>query len=443
MAASGSPFPSPRACPFVALELDRDRRSERPDYRHRCFAEPAPAPRSIAHQEAFCLSPNFAACPIFQDWAVRAAAAPVGARAGTPVGQTTAAASVGAAGAMADVEPQAAGDQPGTEPPLTAAPRVEPAAAPVQQVAEPPGDAAPVIEPPIGEPPLVQPPPVERETIRTPDRSAWGGVSEGKQLSVFSGAGEAADDEEPRSSMGQPDAGYAEPPDLPLPHTPPDYVAPPSRPEPAARQTSAEDAAVPAFLAGRASRPAGATSPATSPPQAPRVSERVTRDEVVPSWDIDGRYGAVRAEEPRGGGSRLDNVLTAIAVVAILLLGVAGVIFLPGLLAGGGPGRTPGASFVASSARPTAVASVAPSASVAATVAPPTEASTVRPSVSAGPVGSPRYYRVRVGDSLASIAARFRITIEELFAANPDIVDPNYVQVGQMIIIPRPSRAND
>src|SRR3954454_19306647 len=76
MAATGNSFETPRACPFVALELDRDRRSDTPDYRHRCFAEPTPAPRSIAHQEAFCLSPNFAGCPIFQDWAVRAAARP-------------------------------------------------------------------------------------------------------------------------------------------------------------------------------------------------------------------------------------------------------------------------------------------------------------------------------------------------------------------------------
>ena len=78
MAERGELFgEGPAACPFVALELDRDRRSDAPDYRHRCFAEPTPQPRAIAHQEAYCLSPNFAACPIFQDWAIRAAARPV------------------------------------------------------------------------------------------------------------------------------------------------------------------------------------------------------------------------------------------------------------------------------------------------------------------------------------------------------------------------------
>src|SRR5947208_4796794 len=78
MTAQGTVFEQgPTACPFVALELDRDRRSDKPDYRHRCYAEPTPAPRAIAHQEAFCLSPNFPNCPIFQDWASRAAARPV------------------------------------------------------------------------------------------------------------------------------------------------------------------------------------------------------------------------------------------------------------------------------------------------------------------------------------------------------------------------------
>src|SRR5512141_3077753 len=68
---------SPTACPFIALELDRDRRSDKPDYRHRCFAEPTPQPRAIAHQERYCLSAEFAACPIFQGWAMRAAARPL------------------------------------------------------------------------------------------------------------------------------------------------------------------------------------------------------------------------------------------------------------------------------------------------------------------------------------------------------------------------------
>jgi hypothetical protein len=78
----------PTACPFVALESDRDRRSDEPDHRHRCYAEPEPAPRAIAHQRTYCLTAAFPTCPIFQDWAVRAAAMPVPLRPGrAPVDQ--------------------------------------------------------------------------------------------------------------------------------------------------------------------------------------------------------------------------------------------------------------------------------------------------------------------------------------------------------------------
>jgi hypothetical protein len=64
----------PRACPFVAFEDDRDHRSDAPDYRHRCFAAPEPEPRAFPHQERYCLSDGFAACPIFLDWARQEAA---------------------------------------------------------------------------------------------------------------------------------------------------------------------------------------------------------------------------------------------------------------------------------------------------------------------------------------------------------------------------------
>jgi len=64
----------PSACPFVAFEDDRDHRSSSPDYRHRCFAAPEPEPRAFPHQERFCLSADFARCPIFLDWARQEAA---------------------------------------------------------------------------------------------------------------------------------------------------------------------------------------------------------------------------------------------------------------------------------------------------------------------------------------------------------------------------------
>jgi nucleoid-associated protein YgaU len=67
--ADGAP-----ACPFVAFEDERDERATSPDHRHRCYAEPKPAPRALAHQEAYCLSSAFPVCPTFQDWARREAA---------------------------------------------------------------------------------------------------------------------------------------------------------------------------------------------------------------------------------------------------------------------------------------------------------------------------------------------------------------------------------
>src|SRR5436309_10788861 len=76
------------ACPFVAFEDDRDERADRPDHRHRCFAEAVPAPRALAHQEAYCLSSAFPVCPTFQDWARREAAQARPARAGAPVAAT-------------------------------------------------------------------------------------------------------------------------------------------------------------------------------------------------------------------------------------------------------------------------------------------------------------------------------------------------------------------
>ncbi|MDP9270157.1 MAG: hypothetical protein M3P14_04160, partial [Chloroflexota bacterium] len=57
----------PMVCPFVAFADERDLRAAEPDHRHRCYAEPRPAPRALAHQTRYCLSPGFTSCPTFQD----------------------------------------------------------------------------------------------------------------------------------------------------------------------------------------------------------------------------------------------------------------------------------------------------------------------------------------------------------------------------------------
>jgi LysM repeat protein len=49
--------------------------------------------------------------------------------------------------------------------------------------------------------------------------------------------------------------------------------------------------------------------------------------------------------------------------------------------------------------------------------------------------GKRRFYRVRAGETLDSIAAKFETTVEELSRLNPDIDDPLALQVGERIRI--------
>jgi LysM repeat protein len=460
MAAQGSTFDTPRACPFVALELDRDRRSDTPDYRHRCFAEPTPAPRSIAHQEAYCLSPNFPACPVFQDWAVRAAARPV---ASGNAGAATVSGAALVGGAAAASAPAAAADPAAgataadgaitadaTTPPPTAAVDATWAASAAQnpfddqrqpqpqpQPQSPSADDAALVD--LPEDASVTPAGAEIAAaaaaatgIASPPTFAttWeDDARESEQLGAFDAS--AADS---RSSYEEPEAIDSEPAASAA------FVPPPAPPQsqyqpPAESERDAAAAAVPAFLAGRSTRPAVPATDASGSNPPPRPAS-ATRDDIVPSWDIDGRYGAEPQHDPRaGGGSRLDGILTAIAVIAILALGVAAVLFLPGLLSKGKPPTTPAASAVVATARPSSPASAnaSPVASTAVSLS-PTVAPTTAASV--GPVASQRLYKIKAGDSLARIANRFGLSIQDILAANPDITNPNAILVGQVIVIP-------
>ena len=46
------------------------------------------------------------------------------------------------------------------------------------------------------------------------------------------------------------------------------------------------------------------------------------------------------------------------------------------------------------------------------------------------------YYTIRAGDTLFSISQRFNVPVQEIINANPGI-DPNNLRVGQIICIPR------
>ena len=117
----------------------------------------------------------------------------------------------------------------------------------------------------------------------------------------------------------------------------------------------------------------------------------------------------LRAEAAEDGGeNRIDSILTAIAVIAIPALGVAGVLFLPGLLAATPP--IPDAATV----DPRAIHPAQLWAVIGAEHGSQTTQPTSAPATAnANPGASPRFYRIRVGDTLAKIARRFGITVEE------------------------------
>ncbi|HHY36972.1 MAG TPA: LysM peptidoglycan-binding domain-containing protein [Firmicutes bacterium] len=52
-------------------------------------------------------------------------------------------------------------------------------------------------------------------------------------------------------------------------------------------------------------------------------------------------------------------------------------------------------------------------------------------------------YTIQRGDSLFAIARRYNLTLDDLLAANPQIVSPDVIFVGQVICIPQPTGAGE
>jgi len=63
------------------------------------------------------------------------------------------------------------------------------------------------------------------------------------------------------------------------------------------------------------------------------------------------------------------------------------------------------------------------------------------PSVAPTPVPAPTpfTYKVKAGDTLSGIAAKYKVSVDDILAANPDLKDPNQLQVGQVLVIPLPA----
>ena len=390
------------ACPFVAFEDDRDERATSPDHRHRCYAEAEPAPRALAHQEAYCLSSAFPVCPTFQDWARREAAR---SRADAPRSRDTD--SLAAA---------AAAQQPQRNPPRNWA-------------APPPWSG----------------------------RSGGGGRPSDGDWEDEDGA-EAPPPDVPRRGRGL-SGSYADrvtlEPGVPGMGREPEY-----EPEDDADDVPVGD--VPPYAAPVAT-PRPTEGPRSEPPRQEPARGRAWDDDEDEEDSLDRQVRRRRERDPErvgalggggqaaapvagggGGGSprrerrgtnapewerarpmeafptlrsrRLPELSIPPILVAVVALALAAAVLfaLPGLLGFGNPSaeNSPG---------PTT----------------PIRTQLVTPAPTPVPQPTDQIYLVKAGDTLSRIAGRFNITLEELIAANAETLpDPDKLQIGDQLIIP-------
>jgi hypothetical protein len=398
------------ACPFVAFADDRDERAASPDHRHRCYAEPQPAPRALAHQEAYCLSSAFPVCPTFQDWAKREAA-----RAREDAARS----------AASQDAPDQAG-QPQRNPPRNwAAPPPWLSRSGRGRGEEPPAgslwageDADSDSEPPFDEP---AEPPVPRR-----GRGLSGSYADRVAADSEGDLPGGLPDDEPleyESPRATAPPEY-EPPRPAPPAAPP--VSPPARtdrPEPAAPvyQPDAWDEDAAAIAAADAPMPRrhrdrdlvrGDRSAIAPPRPGGLTRPEGQRVGQAPEWE---RAKPLEAY-PTIRSRRLSELSIPPILVAVVALALAAAVLfaLPGLLGFGNPQA--GASPTPSTPIRTAIPSVNPTAV---------------------PQPTPQLYTVKSGDTMSRIAGRFGIPLNDLIAANTETVpDPNKLQLGQQIIIP-------
>ncbi len=370
------------ACPFVAYEDDRDGRGTAPDHRHRCYAEPNPAPRALAHQEAYCLSSAFPVCPTFQDWARREAAA---ARPAAPEDAPLRdAPPVSRPLPPVDREPRHAT---GTETP----PPLPPRRNPHRDWAAPPpwagDDDVPADETP--------PPPflAGRGDSDDGDADHWRAASRGL-------AGSAAD------RLAGPDPAL----DPALPHS-----GRIGSPEP---DDDLDDWAEPRGRS-REARPQGPQARPSTPrrEQVHRRQEEEAAELFGPAWERPHRYEAYPSLRTRIGLPGLPGMpgfsRLGLAVVSLILAGA--VLFFVGPMLLGIGGNGPG------------LGGATPS---------PSPVITPEPSPTATPLPTPQVYVVAKNDTMSRIAKQFGVTIDEIMAANPQIKDPDKITIGDEITIP-------
>ncbi len=423
-------------CPFVAFEDDRDERADRPDHRHRCFAEADPAPRAFAHQEAYCLSSAFPVCPTFQDWARREAAharagggttladagadsdaTGVGDEGAVSAGSNADASGVDAAGSGVSIPRSPSGDDEESADDLWGAP------------SEIPADERPRRNPPRD---WAAPPPwaggAGRRPRDEPDVAAEflaARSEEGQGL-----AGSAADRLAGGAGVTRESVGPSVPPprsaapDNPSAVPDPELAGLVGRVDrgPQIRGSDAIDKDFDGPPPGRGGRRPAVSSTRDRDRDRERERDRAgTAEERSshhdgPAWERRRRFEAYPTIKTRAGLSGMPS-LPRVAVLAVALgFGAIALFFLPALLGVGGRDG-PAASS------PTATTAVA--------------TATLEPTPIPAP--TPQVYVVKGGDTLSKIAREFGLTVDQLLEANKDtITDANRIAVGDEIVIPTP-----
>lgn len=378
------------ACPFVAFEGDRDSRATSPDHLHRCYAEVRPAPRALAHQQAYCLSSAFAVCPTFQDWARREAAQARSDGLAVSAASDAADASDGAPRRAVNDD-----DRPANAPGSERNPPRDWASPPPWMGGGASGRAGFDETTSDDQPDVVPIPP------------RGGGL-----------AGSFADRIANQPSSGQPsdrgDRAPSGPSDTVLP---PPVEAPswgePAPGEPATRGRLAEDGESPAEPDG-----SGRDDDAEGRPQRARQGRptRAPVDRTAPSWERLRRREAYPTLKTRIGlsGVSMPPILVAVAAVVIA---AAALFVLPAILGVGNPPATTGPNQ-----------STGPSqGSASATPFVPTPV----------PEPSQQIYVVQSGDTMSRIANRFGVPLAVLCETNKATI-PNCdkVVIGTNVIIP-------
>ena len=395
------------ACPFVAFEDDRDERASVPDHRHRCYAEARPAPRALAHQEAYCLSSAFPVCPTFQDWARREAARARGVADAAAAASSASAA--GAAGAADEGAPGPAGAAAGA---AGAAGAADTAAGATGAEGDDPAERTPAgadAGAPAGADRPYDGTDADEFGARRNRPRDWAAPPPWLASAEAGSRGES--DPPPFLSHRATEPGQG------LAGSAADRLA-------GGPQREAEPAPVERGRIDRDEHRLGAGAdqfddrdhdeePPRRPARRPRAYEQHLGGTDGPDWERPRRYEAYPTIKT---GMNFPN-LSRVAVMAAAV-GVAAValFFLPAILGIGGGGSPAG------SVR----SSVAPSASLA-----PTEP----------PAPTPFLYTIKKNDTLSKIATAHGITVDELRAANPQIKNPDKIVEGQQITIPTPSEA--